>query len=91
MTAHLAEPIATLLVGAEGAAEIDGQPWARPATDEEKAAFLQFSCGENEDIYRRSLTDKTGRPYFLLTILESAPEEIQVKARSYCRCLRLTE
>lgn len=91
MTAHLGDPIATLLVGAEGAAEIDGEPWARPATDEEKSAFIHFSCGEKEDIYQRSLTDSTSRPYFLVTILESAPEEVQVKARSYCRCLRLTE
>ena len=88
---YLGEPIATLLVAEEGVLEIIGKPWVRYSTAEEATAFVEFSCGGCEDIYRCSLTDQAGRHYALLTILEAAPEDVQVRARSYCRCLRLSE
>jgi hypothetical protein len=84
------QTVATLLVGAEGAALLEGKEWARPANDEEKHVFVQRACKGDERIYRDSLVDQENRPYFLFTVLENAPEEVQVKARSYCRCLRLT-
>jgi hypothetical protein len=84
------QPIATLLVGAEGAALLDDKEWARPANDDEKHVFIQRACKSDGQIFRNSLVDQDGRPYFLMTVLENAPEEVQVKARSYCRCLRLT-
>lgn len=72
----LIQPVSTVLVGAEGAAEIDDQPWVRPATSEEETAFIQLACKGDQALYRRSLVDQNNRPYFLLTILESAPEEV---------------
>ncbi len=83
--------IATLLVGAEGAAEIDGLPWVREATDDERQAFIERVLDGDEERYRNSTVDRTGRPYFLLTILADAPADIQAKAQRCVRCLRLTE
>ncbi len=85
------QPIATLLVGAEGAAETDDQPWIRPATTEEQRAFVERACKGDQGLYRNSLIDGTGRPYFLLTVLDKAPASVQAKAKRYARCLRLTE
>jgi hypothetical protein len=85
------QPIATLLVGAEGTAETEGEPWIRPATAEEQRAFIEQACKGDEGLYRDSLVDGTGRPYFLLTVLDNAPESVQAKAKRCARCLRLTE
>jgi hypothetical protein len=85
------DPVATLLVGAEGTAETDSQPWIRPATDEEERAFVAQACKGDDGLYRDSLIDGTGRPYFLLTVLDNAPEPVQAKAKRCARCLRLTE
>ncbi len=86
-----AKPIATLLVGAEGAAEIEKQPWVRPATDDEKQEFVERICQGDERRYRNALIDGKGRPYFLLTVLDNAPESIQVNAKSFARCFRITD
>lgn len=85
------QPIATLLVGAEGAAELEGQSWVRDATDDERQAFIERVLDGDEERYRNSTVDRTGRPYFLLTILADAPSDIQAKAKQCVRCLRLTE
>lgn len=85
------QPISTLLIGAEGTAEIDGLPWVREATDKERQAFIERVLDGDEERYRNSTVDRTGRPYFLLTILADAPIEIQAKAKRCVRCLRLTE
>lgn len=78
----------TLLVGAEGVSEIQGQPWYHEATEEEKQAFIQ-QVGERT--YRNSLVDNNGRPYWLITVHDDAPEAIRQKAARCKRCLRLTE
>ena len=84
------QPIATLLVGAEGVAEIADEPWQRQATEEERMAFVASQCKGDEQLYRKSLMDSTGRPYWLLTILNTAPAYVQNKARRVARCLRVT-
>jgi len=85
------KPISTLLVGAEGAAEIEGQSWVREATEQERQEFIERVLNGDEERYRNSTVDGTGRPYFLLTILADAPADIQAKAQRCVRCLRLTE
>lgn len=85
------QPIATLLVGAEGVAEIVDEPWQRQATEEERRAFVASQCKGDEQLYRKSLMDATGRPYWLLTILENAPDYVQEKAKRVARCLRVRE
>lgn len=85
------QPISTLLVGAEGAAEIDGLSWVRDATDEERQAFIERVLDGDEERYRNSIVDGTGRPYFLMTVMADAPADIQAKANRCVRCLRLTE
>lgn len=88
MTSH---PISTLLVGAEGVAEIDGLSWVREATDDEREVLVKRVFKGNRGKYRAALVDSTGRPYFLLTVLADAPAEVQAKAQRCVRCLRLTE
>lgn len=85
------QPISTLLVGAEGVAEIDGLPWVREATNQERQAFIEQVLDGDVERYRNSTVDRTGRPYFLVTILADAPSDIQEKAKRCVRCLRLTE
>lgn len=85
------KPVATVLVGAEGAAEIAREAWQRPATEEERRQFINDRCKGDEQLFNNSLVDGTGRPYWLLTILETAPESVQAKARQYARCVRLTD
>jgi hypothetical protein len=83
--------IATLLVGAEGAAEIAVESWQRGATEEERLAFVAEKCSGDEQLFRNSLVDETGRPYWLLTVLDNAPAEVQTKAKRYARCIRVTD
>ena len=84
------KPLATLLVGAEGVAEIADEPWQRRATDEERLAFVADKCRGDEQLYENSLIDNNGRPYWLLTILDNAPSYVQEKARQFARCVRLS-
>lgn len=104
----------TVLLGAEGVSEIEGQPWIREATLEEiaklrryvlwdlegsRCAFCKTSkagpcpdCVQEEDSrWRNVLTDRIGRPYFPMTILDDAPDEIKLRAQKAVRVLRLTE
>ncbi len=81
----------SILVGAEGAAEIANETWQRQATDEEQRQFIIDQCHGDEQQFKSLLIDGTGRPYWLLTILEMAPPAIHEKARNYVRCVRLTD
>lgn len=85
------KPVATLFVGAEGVAEIADKPWQRRATEEERLAFVAEKCGNHEQVFENSLVDGIGRPYWLLTILDTAPAHVQEKARKFARCVRVTE
>jgi hypothetical protein len=84
-------PVFTVLVGAEGAAEVESEGWVRPATDEEKQAFIAQAFASDDERYRAAAVDRTGRPYFLLTVLSNAPKKALEKAHGFARYLRLTE
>ncbi len=73
----------TLLVGAEGCAEAEGAEWLREATDEEAKQF----AAENPKVAN---IDGIGRPYFLMTVLDSAPADVLERAKRNLRVLRLT-
>ena len=85
------KPIVTLLVGAEGASEIADEPWQRRATEEERLIFIAERCRGDDQLFKNSMIDGTGRPYWLLTIFDNAPAEVQAKAKRYARCVRVTE
>jgi hypothetical protein len=78
----------TLLVGAEGVSEQEGQPWLREATPDEIDAF---AATLPPDVKLRDVTiDGVGRPYFVMTVLPDAPAEIYGYASRYQRVKRLT-
>jgi len=91
----------TLLVGAEGVSEIKDEPWAREATEEEtktwrdelekpyKSAISGDLISGRKDVDQLYL-DSMGRPYFLCTILKSAPIDVWLKASSHLRTIRVT-
>jgi len=78
----------TVLLSAEGMAELQDAEWVRDATEDEVKAF-QERHNLTEDEYREVVVDKTGRPYWLVTLLEGAPEvaaEVAAeKASTYAR------
>ena len=76
----------TLLLGAEGCSELQEEPWLREATQEERDAF-EVEVGR--DFMRGASRDGTGRPYFLMTVLDSAPADILEAANSKTRAVRL--
>jgi hypothetical protein len=82
-----------ILIGAEGVAEMGDAPPAgiRLATQEEEVAFcaglvLAKEQGREAGDY---FIDKTGRPYWLIAVEDSAPPEARKKAEKYRRTLRL--
>lgn len=84
----------TIAVGAEGVAETEGEPWIRPATEEEKQEFIkqrQWESPKPEKFDLGSfLIDSTGRPYFLMSVNEEeAPDMVAERARDYTRVKRL--
>jgi hypothetical protein len=72
----------TILLGAEGCSEAAEAkiPWLREATPEEIEGL--GDC-RNLDL------DKTGRPYFFMTITDDAPEEVLSKFKNTLRTVRL--
>ena len=79
-----------VLLAAEGMAELDGVDWLRDASEEERTAFRQHHH-LSEDEYRGIIIDRTGRPYWLVTLLENAPEIAKRKAATYARVRSLIE
>lgn len=77
----------TLLLGAEGVSETEGQPWIREATAEEAEEFRDFYGGS--DVMQELGLDRTGRPYWLMTLTEETPPEILEANRGYGRMVRL--
>src|SRR5262245_1307207 len=89
-----------ILVGAEGfsemnlhsdrPSEIEG---VRLATAEEEAAFrqgLEILCkGQPGVTVSDYYVDGTGRPYWLVAVLENAAEAVRHRAKQYKRVLRL--
>lgn len=88
--------VGVVLVGAEGCAETEGEPWLRGATEEEKQAFIadcQCRCkaaGKKFD-YRNFTVDGIGRPYWLKTVLRTpnTPKIAADKASQYTRVVHL--
>jgi hypothetical protein len=80
----------TLFVGAEGVAELEGQPWIREATEEEIVRLRAERQPKDDAEWESLFLDGVGRPYFLMTVLKDAPEEVWRKASSHLRVLRLT-
>lgn len=80
----------TLLLGAEGCSETEDQDWIREATPKEAQTFGEEFAAKNPLTDLRDIwIDRTGRPYFLMVILEHAPEEIKKQASLVLRTLRL--
>jgi hypothetical protein len=73
-----------VLVAAEGMAELEGLDWVRDATEEEVQAY-QERHQLTEEGYRRVIMDRTGKPYWPATLLDSAPEIAVEKAATYAR------
>lgn len=73
-----------VLVAAEGMAELEGLDWVRDATEEEVRAY-QKRHQLTEEEYRRVIMDRTGRPYWPVTLLDNAPEIAVEKAGTYAR------
>jgi hypothetical protein len=76
----------TLLLGAEGCSELDGEPYIRDATPEERAAW--------EAEHPRLPGVISNRPYFLVVVNvdhPDCPRAVADKARSVLRTVRLTE
>ena len=74
----------TIAVGAEGCTDIQNPDgtypnWVREATDEEA---IWWASSHKTPI---RLIDDDNRPYFLLTVLENAPEEAKKRASGYHR------
>lgn len=76
----------TILLGAEGCAELEHQPWLREATPEEIEAFKE-KCGRS--YYDAMLLDHNGRPYWTMTVLRTAPEWAWNTAMGHLRLVRL--
>lgn len=89
----------TLFLGAEGCAELEGADWLRPATEEEisqlraERALGDARTGGRDDEADRldweGLFIHNGRPYFLVTVLRTAPLDIWLLASGHLRMLRL--
>jgi hypothetical protein len=73
-----------VLVAAEGMAELEGVDWVRDATEEEIRAYQERHQLTQEE-YRRVIIDRTGRPYWPVTLLDSAPEIAVERAAIYAR------
>jgi hypothetical protein len=73
-----------VLLAPEGLQEVENEGWVRDASQEEIEAFKQRH-GLTEEEYRDIIVDGMKRPYWLVTVLEEAPEVAEQKAASYAR------
>ena len=80
----------TLLLGAEGCSEVQGQPWIAEATDEERKAFEERLAERGFKLANVTI-DGNGRPYWVMTIHEGAPEPVKEWAKRIDRAVRIPE
>lgn len=73
-----------VLLAAEGMAELEGLDWVRDAAEDEVRAYQERHQLTQEE-YRRVIVDRTGRPYWPVTLLDNAPEIAVEKAATYAR------
>jgi hypothetical protein len=81
-----------VLVGAEGAAEIEkeGTPGIRQATREEIEAWAHGWRAAHPPTDLQSIfIDGTGRPYWLMAVADDAPEPVKIRAVKFSRVLYL--
>lgn len=83
-TATLVSARRIVLVAAEGMAELEGLDWVRDAAEDEVRAYQERHQLTQEE-YRRVIVDRTGRPYWPVTLLDNAPEIAVEKAATYAR------
>lgn len=80
----------TILLGAEGCAETEGEDWIRDATPEEVQIFASRLFKQHPEIDLADLSmDRNGRPYFYKTILDSAPDDVKDQVGRFFRTVRL--
>lgn len=79
-----------VLLAAEGMAELDGESWLRDALEPEKEAFRERHKLTRDEL-RELLVDKTGRPYWMVTLADDAPEVAKRKAEQFVRVRSLVE
>jgi len=79
-----------VLLAAEGMAEIQDQPWVRDATEAEMEAFRERHKLTRDEL-RELMVDKTGRPYWMVTLSDDAPEIARRKAEEFVRVRSLVE
>ena len=70
--------------------ELREATWLRVASDREREEFLQRHQLTAEK-YRNFMVDGIGRPYWLVTLLEMAPDRARGKASRFARVLRLID
>ena len=90
-----------ILVGAEGCYEIEGEPWIREATEEEKIGLEQYirmlvADRQGKEIakkynFRELYVDHNNRPYWCKAVIHHSrcPEIAAEKARRFTRALRV--
>jgi len=79
-----------VLLAAEGMAELDGESWIRDATEAEREAF-RVRHKLTRDELRELMVDKTGRPYWMVTLSDDAPDRAKRKAEEFVRVRSLVE
>jgi hypothetical protein len=89
-----------VLVGAEGASEMQGAPWCRTADEVETATFIRSQWTDEpvdgrpmtaEEKYHDTCVDGNNRPYWLVVISDDAPDDVKARAERFLRRVRLTE
>src|SRR5262245_6551857 len=68
--------IITFLAGAELCADLADEPWFRTATEAEVILFLERHRMNRKEMAALSVDDN-GRPYWLKTLTEDAPESVR--------------
>jgi hypothetical protein len=80
-----------ILLGAEGCSEIEGEAWARQATEDE-VQEQRDALGIDDNgrpKFDKLLIDMNGRPYFSMVLGLDAPERVRSRAREHLRVVRL--
>lgn len=80
----------TLMLGAEGCAEVQSEPWIRQATPDEVAAFKAHHKLDEKRISELAV-DGIGRPYWFMTLTDEAPEWAKEACERYGRIRYLSD
>jgi hypothetical protein len=72
----------TILLGQEGFAHNINKDWLKPANIKEREEFINHIGIEK---FNQAIKDIRGHTYFLVTILDHAPDYIKEKIKNYSR------